>query len=121
MLELDGPEALTLLDPPYPDWHPVSAMPETTAGPAVDALARDIAALAGVVGVNRASNSWAVGPLRTASGRPILANDPHLVPTLPPHWYLAHVRAPSWGMVGATFGGPSGFSRSATTGTSPGA
>ena len=109
MLELDGPEALTLLDPPYPDWHPVSTMPEITAGPAADALARDLASLAEVVGVNRASNSWAVGPLRTASGRPILANDPHLVPTLPPHWYLAHVRTPTWGMVGATFAGLPAF------------
>ena len=109
MLELDGPEALTLLDPPYPDWHPVSAVEGVTAGPAADALARDLAALAEVVGVNRASNSWAVGPLRTASGRPILANDPHLVPTLPPHWYLAHVRTPTWGMVGATFAGLPAF------------
>ena len=109
MLELDGPEALTLLDPPYPEWHPVSAMSGITAGPAVDALARDLASLAVVVGVNRASNSWAVSPSKTATGRPILANDPHLVPTLPPHWYLAHVRTPAWGMVGATFAGLPGF------------
>ena len=109
MLELDGPEALTLLDPPYPDWHPVSAMTGTNAGPAADALARDIAALTEIVGVNRASNSWAVGPSRTASGRSILANDPHLVPTLPPHWYLAHLRTPDWGLVGATFAGLPAF------------
>ena len=109
MLELDGPEALTLLDPPYPDWHPVSAMSGITAGRAADALARDLASLVEVVGVNRASNSWAVSPSKTATGRPILANDPHLVPTLPPHWYLAHVRTPTWGMVGATFAGLPGF------------
>ena len=109
MLELDGPEALTLLDPPYPDWHPVSTTPGISAGPAVDALARDLAALVEVVGVNRASNSWAVSPSKTATGRPILANDPHLVPTLPPHWYLAHVRTPTWGMVGATFAGLPAF------------
>ncbi|MCY4528271.1 MAG: penicillin acylase family protein [Chloroflexi bacterium] len=109
MLELDGPEALTLLDPPYPGWHPVSTMPGVTAGPAADALARDIASLAEVVGVNRASNSWAVSPSKTATGRPILANDPHLVPTLPPHWYLAHVRTPTWGLVGATFAGLPAF------------
>ena len=109
ILELDGPEALTLLDPPYPDWHPVSAVPETTVGPAADALARDIASLAEVVGVNRASNSWAVGPSRTASGRPLLANDPHLTPGLPPHWYLAHIRTPHWGLVGATFAGLPAF------------
>ena len=109
MLELDGPEALTLLDPPYPGWHPVSAMPGTTAGPAIDALARDIAALTEIVGVNRASNSWAVSPSKTSTGRPILANDPHLVPTLPPHWFLAHVRTPNWGLVGATFAGLPAF------------
>ena len=109
MLELDGPEALTLLDPPYPDWHPASAEAETAAGPAIDALARDIAALAEIVGANRASNNWAVGPSRTASGRPILANDPHLTPGLPPHWYLAHVRTPHWGLVGATFAGLPAF------------
>ena len=109
MLELDGPESLTLLDPPYPDWHPVSAMEGTTAGPAADALARDIAALAEIVGVNRASNNWAVSPSKTATGRPILANDPHLVPSLPPHWYLAHVRTPTWGLVGASFAGLPAF------------
>ena len=109
MLELDGPDALTLLDPPYPEWHPVSAMEGITAGPAADALARDLAALAEVVGVNRASNSWAVAPSKTATGRPILANDPHLVPTLPAHWYLAHVRTPTWGIVGATFAGLPAF------------
>ena len=109
MLELDGPEALTLLDPPYPGWHPVSTMPETSAGPAVDALAHDIASLTEIVGVNRASNSWAVSPSKTSTGRPILANDPHLVPTLPPHWFLAHVRTPNWGLVGATFAGLPAF------------
>ena len=109
MLELDGPEALTLLDPPYPDWHPVSTGPGINAGPAVDALASDIALLTGIVGVNRASNSWAISPSKSSTGRPILANDPHLVPTLPPHWYLAHVRTPSWGIVGATFAGLPAF------------
>ena len=109
MLELDGPEALTLLDSPYPDWHPVSAVEDVTAGPVADALARDLAALAEVVGVNRASNNWAVAPSKTATGRPILANDPHLVPTLPPHWYLAHVRTPTWGLVGASFAGLPAF------------
>ena len=109
MLELDGPEALTLLDPPYPDWHPVSTGPGINAGPAVDALASDIALLTGIVGVNRASNSWAISPSKSSTGRPILANDPHLVPTLPPHWYLAHVRTPTWGLVGATFAGLPAF------------
>lgn len=33
------------------------------------------------------SNSWAVSGERTASGAPILANDPHLAPSMPSIWY----------------------------------
>jgi penicillin G amidase len=35
------------------------------------------------------SNSWAVSAARSASGKPMLANDPHLGLTAPPVWYLA--------------------------------
>ena len=31
------------------------------------------------------------------------------MPTLPPHWYLAHVRTPTWGLVGASFAGLPAF------------
>jgi penicillin amidase len=33
------------------------------------------------------SNAWAVAGSRTASGRPLLANDPHLAPAMPSVWY----------------------------------
>ena len=33
------------------------------------------------------SNAWAVSGEHTASGAPILANDPHLAPTMPGTWY----------------------------------
>lgn len=52
-----------------------------------------------------ASNNWALAADRTASGRPLLANDPHLSPTLPPHWYLTQIRTPDWAVAGATFVG----------------
>ena len=39
------------------------------------------------------SNSWVVSGERTSTGRPILCNDPHLVPGMPSIWYAAHVRA----------------------------
>jgi penicillin G amidase len=38
------------------------------------------------------SNSWVVGPSKTASGKPILANDPHVGFTNPGIWYEAHIR-----------------------------
>jgi penicillin G amidase len=48
------------------------------------------------------SNSWAVGPGRTATGRPILANDPHRGSNaVPSGRYLAHLSAPGLDLEGA--------------------
>ena len=38
-----------------------------------------------------ASNNWVVSGARTRSGKPLLANDPHLRLTAPSIWYLAHL------------------------------
>ena len=75
------------------------------AGPAMGRLAEDMKVLVDTVGLTGGSNCWAIAPSRTATGRPILANDPHLPPSLPPQWYLAHVRTPEWTLAGATFAG----------------
>lgn len=105
VLEQDGPQALSALDPTYPEWLPVTAPVGAVPTPAPYRLSQDLAALARVVRLGGASNNWAIAPSRTASGRPILANDPHLPPSLPPHWYLAHVSAPGWAVAGAAFVG----------------
>ena len=47
------------------------------------------------------SNNWAVAPSRTATGRPILANDPHRVHTLPSLRYVVHLTAPGVDVIGA--------------------
>jgi penicillin amidase len=39
------------------------------------------------------SNNWVVAPSRSATGRAILCNDPHLRLALPSIWYLMHLRA----------------------------
>jgi penicillin amidase len=39
------------------------------------------------------SNSWAVAPQRSATGKALLCNDPHLRMTLPSTWYLMHLKA----------------------------
>ena len=51
------------------------------------------------------SNVWVADGTRTASGLPLLANDPHLSLQLPGHWYLAHLEAPGLGVIGATLPG----------------
>ncbi len=105
ILMKDGPKALLDLDPVYPEWLPVTAPPGGKAGPVVDRLSHDIAAFSTAVSVGGASNNWALSASRTATGRPLVANDPHLPPTLPPHWYLAHLKTPSWSVAGASFVG----------------
>lgn len=107
VLTADGPEALAALDPAYPEWLPVSRPVGACAGPALDRLAEDLEAFAEVARLGGGSNNWAVVAERTAAGRPLLANDPHLPPLLPSHWYLAHLRTPDWAVAGAScVGGP---------------
>ena len=51
------------------------------------------------------SNSWAVGGERSETGKPLLANDPHLGLAAPSVWYFAHLSWPGRDLVGATFPG----------------
>lgn len=52
-----------------------------------------------------ASNNWALAGARTASGTPILANDPHLGLSAPGTWYMARISTPDSVRVGATVPG----------------
>ena len=51
------------------------------------------------------SNNWVVSGNQTASGQPILANDPHLALTVPGVWYEMHLDAPETHTRGVTFPG----------------
>jgi penicillin amidase len=52
-----------------------------------------------------ASNAWAAGPNRSATGGTLLANDPHLGLTAPSIWYLARLELRSGGVIGGTIPG----------------
>ncbi len=51
----------------------------------------------GPVGDGIGSNSWVVAGDKTSTGKPILANDPHLAPAMPSLWYQVglHCTSPS--------------------------
>ncbi len=51
------------------------------------------------------SNNWVVDGARTESGKPLLANDPHLGLSAPALWYFAHLSAPGLNVIGATLPG----------------
>jgi penicillin amidase len=55
-----------------------------------------------------ASNNWVVSGRRTASGKPLLANDPHLAPSAPSIWYMVHLSAPGVRVAGVTAAGAPG-------------
>ena len=46
------------------------------------------------------SNNWVVAGSRTASGSPIMANDPHRTIDLPSLRYWVHLNAPGWDVIG---------------------
>jgi penicillin amidase len=54
------------------------------------------------------SNSWAVSPARSALGRPLLANDPHLGVQMPGSFFAVHLRGPRTHVAGASIAGVPG-------------
>ena len=62
--------------------------------------------VAGIEGIG--SNNWVVSGNNTTSGKPLLANDPHLSLAAPAIWYFTRQKAPGIEVTGATLpGGPS--------------
>ncbi|MEU3979491.1 penicillin acylase family protein [Streptomyces sp. NPDC026672] len=74
----------------------------------------DVPAAVGVNGQGIGSNSWVVGGEHTITGKPLLANDPHLSASLPSVWYQMglHCRTVSdkcqYDVAGYTFAGMPG-------------
>ncbi len=54
------------------------------------------------------SNNWVVHGSRTRSGKPLLANDPHLELALPSVWYEMHLQAGDFEVIGQTLPGVPG-------------
>ena len=80
------------LVPPYPGDEPF-ALPDLAD---LYPLPRevDVSALPDLSRFEGASNNWVVSGARSVTGKPLLANDPHLGLTAPALWYLAHLTFP---------------------------
>src|SRR5687768_6677964 len=101
-----GPRALELF-PGSPGWAPVtlatdkglaarSKEQQVRYPPGLEWLSPDAHAM---------SNGWVVHGSRTASGRPILANDPHLAVEMPSVWWEVHVVSDTVNVAGVTIPG----------------
>lgn len=95
--------------PPYPGEAPLVTRDYTSMYRDMQASAGQLVELAqlappsGVEGVG--SNNWVVSGQHTKSGKPLLANDPHLGLNAPALWYFAHLSAPGLEVIGATLPG----------------
>ncbi len=88
MVRALGPELAARLDPAYPADNPIVTQ-EAWSGDGlaiveqIDAVRRSIGLAAEASG----SNNWAVSGKLSASGKPLIAGDPHLPPSMPGIWY----------------------------------
>lgn len=100
-----GPEKARLLLGPNPD-----TQLDPVAGGDMSWLSADL--LKGMIGGdariefpadhnNIGSNNWTISGKLTASGKPLLANDPHRVIAVPSLRYIVHLVAPGWDVIGS--------------------
>src|ERR1700726_4022932 len=88
-----SPDDLAVLYPEYPKEAPTT-LAELAAIYRRLPLDRLYAALPPLVGPIYASNNWVVDGAHADSGKPVLANDPHLGFAAPGFWYLARLKTP---------------------------
>jgi penicillin amidase len=60
-------------------------------------------------GIGVGSNNWVVDGAHSATGKPLLANDPHLEHSIPSIWYQTHLHSPEINVIGVTFPGAPGI------------
>ncbi len=97
-------EELGFLYPAYPDNAPTTLAALATLYRQLP-LDRLYAALPPAVGPVYASNNWVVDGAHSMSGKPLLANDPHLPFGAPGFWYLARLKTPEREIAGGTVPG----------------
>ncbi len=97
-------DEISELFPDYPKEAPVTLakLADLTRDLPLD---RMLAALPDAVGPKLASNNWVVDGAHSVTGKPLLANDPHLDYAAPVIWYLARLEAPDLALTGGTIAG----------------
>jgi len=95
-----GPRYLKIFDL---DWHPQGVLPLTASDwKSLDTLAQVSHQALEQAGLPQfeGSNAWAIAGSHTASGKPILAGDPHIRFSVPAVWYEAQLSAPGFNLYG---------------------
>jgi penicillin G amidase len=101
-LYAETPSGQPLIIPPGVDYHgpALNSLELLRAGESLVNLVREL---------DGGSNSWVVAGQRTASGRPLLAGDPHRALDTPNVFYQNHLTCPDFDAVGLSFPGVPSF------------
>jgi penicillin amidase len=101
-------KAMELL-PDYPENAPTIIPPELKNYPKLRVsfieVDREFRKFLGSNGTHIGSNSWVINGNKSVSGKPVIANDPHLAFQAPGKWYAAVIRADNWNVEGVTLPG----------------
>ncbi len=103
------PDFFDINDPVTPketDWSFIDA--KMTKSPQSELPLDSIAETIAKPNPNNGSNNWAISGNRSYSGKPILANDPHLGLNLPSIWFVMQLATPEHNSFGATLPGALG-------------
>jgi penicillin amidase len=111
--ETVAPEKFRELIPAWPD-----SVPPTVPLPAPAGIGRRLGSLHAMLEAGRSyrdffglgsleagSNAWVVDSSKSQSGKPLLANDPHIALPSPSRWYEIHLSAPGWNVAGVSIPG----------------
>jgi penicillin amidase len=112
LIEQLGADKAADLTPTYADDYPTILPAERVGGRLAEAMLRayhaatDYLALGELpAGPGVGSNNWVVNGQWSVSGRPVLANDPHLPPIFPTLWYENHLAGGGYNVAGFTMPG----------------
>lgn len=107
-----GEEKVKEILPDYPENAPTIIPPETKklSRVSLDLIQtdRNYRYFAGIAGNHIGSNNWVVNGNKSASGKPVIANDPHLAFSLPGKWYAAVINSDNINVAGVTLPGVPG-------------
>ncbi len=99
-----GPERAALLEGRYPADNPV-IVPDVNYATLGESALKHKASAGPFDGDLGASNSWVVDGTRSTTGKPLLANDPHLLMRIPGIWYENHLVGAGYNVIGASLPG----------------
>jgi penicillin amidase len=107
-----GKEKVLEILPDYPENAPTIIADNFKYLPAINSSLvetdKSFRQLMGWTGTHIGSNNWVVNVNKSVSGKPIIANDPHLAFSAPGKWYAAVIKSPEWNAAGVTLPGVPG-------------